>query len=438
MLLALACGAPLFAASTGTHVSTDTYTLERALDQALKTNFQLRAAREEMRRQHNVYVEARADLLPQVTGTGRYTQVDEKKLPDFGGAPVGPEKSWAARVEATQSLFVGGKDVAEAMRERNLRRAAVHAVESVVNDVVFQVHRQFYQVLLNKARVAVREQAVALLEKELESEKKKLQAGIVSSFNVLRAEVALANAQTPYIQARDEYKLSLEEFRRLLGLARAAGKTPAALELDGELKAVPVEPDLEAAIDKALRDRPELKQLEKEYKAGRRDVWSARSEFLPDVKAFAAYEEMTSPFGTDVNETIDGWEAGVRGEWKVFGGFSTLGRAGQAKAGRNLARISLEEARLVVEIEARRAHSSLVESVALVEASEKAVEQAEESLRLAQSRFDAGVATQLDLLDSQVALTEARTNRVQALYQFNVALAGHRRATAEFVSRKPE
>lgn len=423
---------PLRAAGT-----TEYFTLERALNQALDTNFQIRSAREEMKRQHNIYVETRGGLLPNITGTGNYTKVDVKKLPTLNGARVGTEERWTARVEATQSLFVGGQDVLETMRDRNFRAAAIHAMQSVVNDVVFQVHQQFYQVLVNKARVTVREQAIDLLEQELESEKKKLEAGIVSNFNVLRAEVALANAQTPYIQARDEYKLSLEDFRRVIGLPHKKGDETIAIELVGDLQYAPVEPDLEDMIAQALAHRPELKQLQKEYKAGRRDVWAARSDFLPDVKAFGAYEEGTSSFGRSTWDTDEGWEAGVRGEWNIFSGFSTFGRAGQAKARRTMSAIELEEAELIVEIEARRAYSSLIEAVALAKASEKVVEQAEESLRLAQVRFDEGVSTQLDLLDSQVALTEARTNKIQALFQFNVALARQRRATGEFV-RSPD
>lgn len=432
ILFACAFVPPLFAEGT-----TEYYTLQRALDQALETNFQIRGAREEMKRQHGIYVETRGDLLPQILGTGDYTKVDEKKLPTLAGVPVGAEERWIARVEATQSLFIGGKDVAETMRDRNFRASAVHGMESVINDVMFQVHRQFYQVLLNRAQVVVREQAVDLLERELESEKRRLEAGTVSNFNVLRAEVALANAQTPYIQARDEFKLSLEDFRRVVGLPHRKGEESVAIELTGDLQIVPVELDLKGTIEKALQNRPELKRLEKEFKAGRRDVWSARSEFLPDVKAFAAYEEGTSPFGRSTWVTDEGWEAGVRGQWNFFNGFSSHGRIRQAKAGRTLSQIELEEARLVVEIEARRAHSSLVESMALVKASEKVVEQAEESLRLAQARFDSGAATQLDVLDSQVALTDARTNKIQALFQFNVALARQRRAAGDFVQGKP-
>ena len=84
-------------------------------------------------------------------------------------------------------------------------------------------------------------------------------------------------------------------------------------------------------------------------------------------------------------------------------------------------------------MDVRRAHSSLEEADERVKASRKVVERAEESLRLAQSRFRAGVSTQLDLLATQVALTEARTNEVQALYDYNVVLARFKRSLGQFV-----
>lgn len=412
----------------------DSYTLERAINQALQTNFRIQKARAEVKRSQGVYIEARASILPQVVGTGSYSKVDDKLIPKVNGVPMRIDRSWTARVEATQSLFVGGQDVLETLRDRLLKKAAVEALKGVINDVIFSVHEQFYRVLLNEAQLEVRKQAIDLLQQELESEKRKLDAGTVSNFNVLRADVALANAQTPFIRARNDMNLSVEEFRRLLGLPHKREDENVAIKVDGKLESFPVNTNLNEITEKALSNRPELHQLELELKADRRDVGSARAEFLPDVKAFAAYEEATTPTSSSEEDTVEGWEAGVRGEWRFFNSGESWGRVKQSKANRKISEVELEEVWVEVELDARRSTFSLIEANELVKASEKVVAQAEESLRLAQSRFDAGVATQLDLLDSQVALTNARTNRVQALFEFNSAFARVRRAMGEFVS----
>ena len=79
----------------------------------------------------------------------------------------------------------------------------------------------------------------------------------------------------------------------------------------------------------------------------------------------------------------------------------------------------------------RQAYSSLTEAWELVQASSKTVEQAQEALRLANVRYSAGTATQLDVLTSQVALTEARLNQLQAYYGYSVAQAAMHQATGQ-------
>ena len=116
---------------------------------------------------------------------------------------------------------------------------------------------------------------------------------------------------------------------------------------------------------------------------------------------------------------------------------TTAGRVVQARSQLEQTKLSLAEATLAVEVEVRRAYSSLVEAWELVAASNKVIEQAQEALRLANVRYGAGTATQLDVLTSQVALTEARLNQLQAYYGYNVALAAMRQAIGradEFVS----
>lgn len=423
-----------FSAATAQEAPADpVYTLERALETALDRNFSIRQAKERIRQQSGVVLEAQGTLLPHVDGSAAYNRVDEDKLPELNGQPLGDDETWVARVEATQPLFLGGGGVMDVRRARFAKKAAVAAFKAVVNDVMFMVREQFYLVLLNTERVFVREEAVRLLEEELASQSRKRDAGIVSDFNVLRAEVALANERTPLIRARNDLILSIESLYRLMGLPPRERVTDPSIEVAGDLSVELTRYDLESVLASALANRPELGQLAALRDAAASGVWIARSDYLPSISAYAAYEEATSPFSADSDETEKGWEAGFRGSWNVFNGFGTVGRVRQEKSERALADIDLEEARLTIEIEARRAFFTLQEAEQLLAASEKVVEQAAESLRLARARFDAGVATQLDVLDSQVALTEARSNQAEASYGYNVAVARLRRAVGAFV-----
>ena len=103
----------------------------------------------------------------------------------------------------------------------------------------------------------------------------------------------------------------------------------------------------------------------------------------------------------------------------------------QARSALEQARLNLGETSLLIDVEVRRALSSLQEATELADASQKVVAQAEESLRLANARYSAGTATQLDVLQSQVDLTTARTNQIQAYYSYNIAVARVRKAIGQ-------
>ena len=118
----------------------------------------------------------------------------------------------------------------------------------------------------------------------------------------------------------------------------------------------------------------------------------------------------------------------AQGSWAIFDGRATAGKVAQARSLLAQTQLTTAEQQLAIDVEVRRAHSTLQEAAELVTASKAVVEQAEESVRLAKARFDAGTATQLDVLQAQVALTEARTNEVEALYNHTVALASLRKA----------
>ena len=145
----------------------------------------------------------------------------------------------------------------------------------------------------------------------------------------------------------------------------------------------------------------------------------------------AGYQVNKSSFSDNFDDSLDGWVVGLEGRWDIWNGGATRGRVRQARSQYHQARLQTAEAELGIEVEVRRALSSLQEATELAQAAGKVVAQAEEAQRLAQARYGAGTATQLDVLQSQVALTEARTNQLQANYNFAVALATLRKAMGQ-------
>jgi outer membrane protein TolC len=160
---------------------------------------------------------------------------------------------------------------------------------------------------------------------------------------------------------------------------------------------------------------------------------TARAGYKPSVQVFAGYGWRNSQFTTDLSHDVEGWNAGAQLSWNIFDGMLTRGKITQARALHEKSKTEIDDTGRRIELEVRTAYSFFVEAREVLESQKKVQEQAEEALRLARARADAGTGTQLDVLDAQTALTEARTTQVQALHDYTVARARLERAIGQEV-----
>lgn len=404
----------------------DRLDLNYALGFALDNNFAIRQAKERIRQQEGIVLEVRAAQIPNVTGAGQYSRND----PSLSGASFGAsDRNWNYSVRATQVLYAGGGVTAGVRNQRLVLDAAVLALQSVINDALLDVRTRFYTVLVNRERIKVQEQNIELLKRQLQDVKNRFEAGTVSNFEVLRAEVALANAQPALITARNDYRLAIEELRRTLGFVTATETNVAKIpEFLGTLEFTPASFELRAALVAAREQRPDLQRLYKLEAAAQEGVLARRAGYYPNLSVFGGYDWRKDPRSNQLSDTLDGWVVGVQSQWNIFDGRATSGRVAQARSLVEQAKLAVAEAQLIVDVDVRRAISTFQQATELAEASKKVVEQAEEAVRLANARFSAGTATQLDVLTAQNDLTTARLNQLQAYYSYNVAVASARRA----------
>lgn len=404
-----------------------TLTLDQAVALALENNYAIRQARAQYEEATGAVMTATSGQLPKVTVDAGYTQLDENLLKTPAGEQVGQPESWSTGVNATQIVYAGGAITSSIRASRASQQAAVAAFEAAVQQSLFDVRSRFYAVLLARQQVGVQEESVKLLEEELTNARSRVKAGSGSPFEQLRAEVALANGQPPLIRARNDYRLAAVELLRTIGLPVGDWMADSVV---GDLTFQSQEFSLESLLASASANRPEIRQLENQVTAAENSVTTASANSRPNLAVFGGYQVKKSTYSAEIGETVDGWNVGVQGSWAIFDGRETRGRVRQAKSRLEQVRLALDETRLAIEAEVRQSFSSYAEAVELVRASQRVVEQAEESLRLARSRYGAGAGTQLDVLQTQVALTEARLNEAQAFYEANIARASLERVAA--------
>lgn len=400
----------------------DELSLSYALSFALDNNFDIRQAKERIRQQEGILLEVRSQGLPGVGATASYSRLDREI------SASGENRTWNVSVTARQVLFAGGGVSASIKSQKLALDAAVLEMQAVIDAALLDVRTRFYNVLVSRERIKVQEQNVELLQRQLQDVRNRFEAGTVSNFEVLRAEVALANAQAPLINARNTYRIAIEELRQSLGFTTNdddnLGKTP---QFVGTLEFQPVSFDLSSALSTAKARRPDLQRLQKLEEAAEQVVRVRRSNYLPDLSLVGSYQNSKRPGSNDFIGR-DGFTVGLQSTWDIFDAGATRGRVQQARSQLEQTRLVLEEAELAVSVEVRRALSSLQEAVELSEASKRVVQQAEEAVRLADARYSAGTATQLDVLQARTDLTTARLNQLEAFYRFNVAHAAVRRA----------
>ncbi len=406
------------------------FNIDSAMEYALDHNFDLARSRENINKQHHVTISARSGFYPSFGLNSLYTRTDSDRLPKLSGQAFGSTTNWNVEAAISYDLYSGGADSANSKRAEILMEAAKIDFKTVLQDVMAQVREKLYDVLLAKLQIEVQEQATKLLSEELESEKSKLKAGTVSDFNVLRAEVALANSKTPLIRARNQLKLAYEELRRVLGVSGDSDDPMyiSQFSVEAPLEYVPIELSLEESLGTAMKERTDISHREKQIAAEQEGVNVARAGWFPKVTVNSSYGAEKNRFTDELDEEVDGWTAGIIGSWNFFDGYRTTSKIAQANSEVSLARIALAELRQKVNVEINRTHSTFLEAKELVSTSAKVSSQAEESLRLARARFNAGAGVQLDVLDSQVALTEAKTNHIRALHDYIVAVVRLKRA----------
>jgi outer membrane protein TolC len=189
--------------------------------------------------------------------------------------------------------------------------------------------------------------------------------------------------------------------------------------------------NLPDAIQQALSRRSELVALRKAEELQQLNIVNAKSGYKPAVQVFAGYNWFNSAFSTDAGTHLDGWNAGGQMTWNIFDGLLTHGKVVQAKALHEKSQTDLADQSRQIELQVRTAYSDFIEAKEILDSQEKVQEEADEALREARARAEAGTGTQLDVLDAETSLTQARTTNVQALHDYAAARAKLERAIGE-------
>jgi outer membrane protein len=406
-----------FVSPVPSRAAVPSYTIDEGVALAQAQNPEIAIARKKVQGARGGWIEARSGYLPSLSSSGLYDkrqQQSETRL---------REEDYNARLQIEQNLYTGGAVTSQvAIAYLNIDKAN-YDLQEIVSRVTLDVRIAFNDLLLNRAKVRVRQDSVRVLDEELKSQQQSFSAGIVGKLNVQRAEVALANEQPELFNAQMQLRNSYLRLSELFGIDSPTGAAAAPFEVSGELQYQPNHPDLNDCLARADANRAVIKARRKDIEIEDRQYILDRSGLRPHVRAFSGYEvysERDPEVGQEFNY---GYVVGINATWNIFDGFATKGRMQATHARREAAVQALAAARRSVASEVRGAFFDLEQAERVLEAETRNVQTADEALEIAKGNFAAGLGTQLDILQAASDVTRTRTTRLSAIYLHNVALA---------------
>ena len=332
-------------------------------------------------------------------------------------------ESTFANVQGRQLIYDFGKTAALVDEAKAGSRVASGELERVRDLVVQNVRQAYFNLLQARRLVAVADAALARSELNLRSARGFFDVGTKPKSDVTRAEVEVANARVDVIRARNLVRFTETSLANALGLDATVP-----IEIDDILTYEPVMLDPSQLLVEALGNRPELRQTQARLDAARAQLAGARARYLPDLTVngsagMASDDAVVSTDGVSGVTFADEWSISGQLTWNLFEGFFTKYRVKETQALVETARANYETIELQVRLEVEQAYIAVIEAAERYGATEKAVESAQENLRLAQGRYDAGVGTILELTEAQLSLTNAEANSVRAVTDYRVGLA---------------
>jgi outer membrane protein len=421
-------------------------TLAEAVRVALEKNPTVQAADAYAQAVHEGIAEAKAGRMPRVDFTEGFTRgnnpvyvfgglLTERQFnagdfaPNFLNTPP-PLDIFHTQFSAALPLYDAGQ-TGRRIKDAKLNvQGAGEAVKRTRQEVIFNVVKAYTSELLARENVRVGEAAVKAAQSDQERAQAQQEQGQAVPSDLLSAQVQLAQAEEDLLQSQNAADLAHAALNTAMGLSDDADTV-----IETGLKESSFEAGTLADREQhALTTRPDLREANLGAERAANGSRMARADFLPRLNAFSSWEEDNQTFLTRGGNN---WTAGVSLNFNIFDGGSNRARLAAAHYRQTQARAQASQMVAAVKLQVREAYLNLATAQKRVEVSRRAQSEAEESLRIIQNRYEAGLATITDLLQVETAHTNAQKNYLNAEFDYRLSYAALELATGELAADSP-
>jgi outer membrane protein TolC len=403
-------------------------TLDECIRIALENNPDPRATIHEVNAARARRDAAAGQRLPSLNITGGYNHyLDSQRLipaRENGEMGVFSRDIFSSDLVLSLPLFTGGRIISEMEAAELIEKSAEHRLTRTKEEVVFNVSSVFYGILAQRHVIASLEFSKKALQEHLKRIQDLLAAQRVAKVDRLRTEVRIADIEQRLAGEQNLLAIQSRVLTNLLGLDHA--QEP--VEPVGMLVFVktPI-PEVGKAIQDAFGGRSDYLAARAALEAQARTVDAARAAHWPVISLQGVYGGRWAADPTDRPSGIEGSDdvghAGIVMDIPIFEGGRIEARVRQEKARLWAAQERIRQLELQVRLDVETAVLNIGSAGRRVEATEKAIEQAEESLWIEREKYDLGRGSITDVLDSQSALLDSQTSYYRAVADYNIALA---------------
>lgn len=380
---------------------------------------------------------ARSELFPQIHASAGYTRTLASQFEaladeappddgfDFSALPFGQANNWTLGLNIDQTIFAGGRVMAQTRAAGAGRRIAETSLASARAQLVLDVTEAYFDAALADQLLAIAASTLEQAETTLRHTQLARQVGTQPEFELLRATVARDNQRPILIQRRADRDIALMRLKQMLNLPLDEPlllTTP----LDDSTAAMPARLTSGSAMPQdtiAASERAPVRQAADAVEINESGFRIARSQRLPQLKVNMQYGRVAyPPNGVPTwDDFSTNWTVGVALQIPLFTGGRVAGDVRVAQADLEESRYRLTQARELAELDSYAAMSRLAAAEAAFGASTGTAQQAARAYQIAEIRYREGISTQVELSDSRILLEQAKANRALAARDLAVA-----------------
>lgn len=320
------------------------------------------------------------------------------------------ERGNSNSISATLPLYTGNKN------ELNIDSKKLELLKSELNlerteeTIKYNTIKAYFDILEAKQNVNIEQESVNNYESHLTDVRNLYAAGSIPKSDVLRSEVALSNAQQSLIIAQNDYEINLSTFRNIIKIDR---NEPINLTDDFVYKIVRM--SLPECLDYAMAYRKDRIASQIDVEIAKNNIDVAKAGYLPTVNlsVSTSWDKQALPSGNDHD-----YQAGVSANWNIFDNNVTKSNVKSAEASYNKAEYELSDTEDTIDLEVRQAYLNMREAERRFNSTAMAVKQAEEDYFIATEKYKVGAGIILDVIDAELALSQARLNYASAQYDY--------------------